>query len=162
MPITFDQVQTGLRSLSDRNATITQITNQINVMNTIFQGPKLAQELTGYCQQMSTELLQPLSDEKGTVTDPAKASAVVESVKTFVTVAKKRNDIIVGKFGLLSMFAFHHPVGAALRAMEASGDCLLNQLIGYVPSQAEQLKNLAAEWNTSTEAAVKVYSPTPF
>ncbi|KAE8232437.1 hypothetical protein CF326_g2532 [Tilletia indica] len=162
MPITYDQVLTGLRSLSDRNTTIRQTVAQISIVNAVFQGPKLAQELQVYCQQMSVDLLQPLSDEKGTVTDATKADAIVAEVKNFVTVAKARNDVIIGKHGILSLFFFQFPVAAGLRAMEASGDCLLNQLINYVPSKAEDIKKLAAEWTASTEAAVKVYNPSPF
>ncbi|CAD6968148.1 unnamed protein product [Tilletia controversa] len=130
----------------------------MSVINVVFTGPETLHSLTRYLQLLSSGLLQPLAEEKGTVTDANKAAEIVTQVKTFVNLAKQRNNALIGKFGLMSLFFYHQSAYQSLKGMEASGDCLFVQLQAYVPSKASELKALAEEWSQSTGDAIKAYS----
>ncbi|KAK0523199.1 hypothetical protein OC842_006232, partial [Tilletia horrida] len=154
MPATVQQIVSGIQNLTNTNTEIIAALEKTTIVNVIFQGPATVGAMNKYCQQMSTEVLQPLYDNTPALTDDAQAKQIADVVRDFVGVAKKRNDLFVAKSGLYAKMFFGQPIAAGLRVMEGSGDTLMFMLVDYAPSQKAAIQEQAKIWSAGMNAAI--------
>ncbi|CAG7851653.1 SubName: Full=Uncharacterized protein {ECO:0000313/EMBL:CCA72475.1} [Serendipita indica DSM 11827] len=146
----------NIQQLTTMSSNLNTVVSNINVVNVLIQGPKVAQGLSAISNQVYQYINQ--MDNPPPVYGDVDAVAVVGVLKTFVKVHQTLLNTIIGKHGLLSLFFFTQPVRVALVSLEAAVDALALGLIDMIPTQAPEANGQFASLKITIDAAITVYS----
>ena len=152
------RIVTLLQHVTTLSADASTEANKINVVNVLFEGPKVAENLKIITNTIYNFFNSDTAPNPTTLGD-ADALLLVGVLVTFVEVQQNLLSVVIGKHGLLSLFFFTEPVRVALVSLEGAIDTLALHLIEVIgPTQEKVAQEKFDSLVVTLTAAINVYS----